>query len=83
MTNDFALALSAHARWYFAKHRRAVVFWSSPLELTLWGFTTYSGRRVIHRAVPMGSLTVTLHRISDWGGAAAPKSLVHCTFCHI
>lgn len=83
VTSDFILALSVHARWHFAKQRRTVVFWSSPLKLPLWGYTTDSGRRVIHRAFPLGSLTVTLHRISDWGGAVAPKSLVHYSSGHI
>lgn len=83
MTSDFILALSVHAPWYIAKQRRTVVFWSSPLKLPLWGFTTVSGRRVIHRAVPLGLRTVTLHSISDRGGAVAPKSLVHYTSFHI
>lgn len=73
MTSDFALALSVHARWYFAKQRRTRAFWSSPLKLPLWGFTTDSGRRVIDRAVPMGSLAVTLHSISDWGWCSGPQ----------
>lgn len=78
----FCLSAEFHARWYSAKQRRIVVFWSSPLKLPLWGFTAGSGRRVIHRAVPLGSLTVTLHHISDRGGAVAPKSLVHYSSGH-